>query len=347
MSEEQENLSTAQESFSDDDAIDGINLSLNFPTEAYCLAYADIKTSTPQISPNISPASAPKPGTVQKAITAIYSSKENISNIATRSKVNESKVKPRKMGKLKRLVKTFNSSKEEIEVVIKELEENITAEDSTKAKLNINKLTSYKELLDKDLERINNEEIEEKEEDQCYQLIQAARKLLRIISTTIANANDMIKEKRKPTMASGKLSKIEIPKFYGDYLKYNTWKQKISVVLYSCDEITQRIYIIEALKGKAYDYVEDLIIQEGSLEDILNQLDTHFGNEHHIIDASIKSYFELSKPEENIDSFEKFFIQSKNRAASLLTLQHDPEQLLAAYFMLQIPGSYRSEIDKK
>ena len=37
MSKEQENLSTAEESFSDDDAIDGINLSLNFPTEAYCL----------------------------------------------------------------------------------------------------------------------------------------------------------------------------------------------------------------------------------------------------------------------------------------------------------------------
>ena len=69
--------------------------------------------------PNISPASAPKPGIVKKAISAIYSSKENTSNIATRSRVNESKVKPRKMGKLKRLIKTFNSSKEETELVIK------------------------------------------------------------------------------------------------------------------------------------------------------------------------------------------------------------------------------------
>ena len=101
------------------------------------------------------------------------------------------------MGKLKRLTKTFNSSKEETELVIKELEEDIDSKDSTKAKLNINKLTSYKEILDKDIERINNETIEESEEDQCYQLIQAARKLMRTITTTISNANDMIKEKKK------------------------------------------------------------------------------------------------------------------------------------------------------
>ena len=67
MSKEQESLSTAEESFSYDDDIDGINLSLNFPSEAYYLDYTDIKTSTPQISPNISPASAPKPGIVKNS----------------------------------------------------------------------------------------------------------------------------------------------------------------------------------------------------------------------------------------------------------------------------------------
>ena len=77
------------------------------------------------------------------------------------------------------------------------------------------------------------------------------------------------------------------------------------------DDVTQRLYLVKHLKGKAYEYVEDLIDQGGSLEALWKQLDNHFGNKHHIIDAAIKAYFELEEPEEDINKFEEFYIQIK------------------------------------
>ena len=90
-----------------------------------------------------------------------------------------------------------------------------------------------------------------------------------------------------------------------------------------------------------------MIKQDGNLDEIWRQLDAHFGNEHHVIDATIKAFFKLPKPTKDIKKFEEYFIQSKNRCASLIALDHEPDQLLAAYFMLQIPGEYRSELEKK
>ena len=82
MSKELESSSTAEESYSDDDDIRGIILSLNFPNEAYHLEYTDIKTNTPQILPNISLTGTPKSGMVKAEILSIYSSEVNTSSIA-------------------------------------------------------------------------------------------------------------------------------------------------------------------------------------------------------------------------------------------------------------------------
>ena len=347
MSKEQEDISSTEENYSDDDDLNGINLSLHFPAEAYQLTNWEVKTSTPQISPNISPESAPKPGIVQAAIAAIYSSEANTSYIADRTRNKDSKVKQRKMGKITRLKKTFNTFKEVSHKLIKQLEDDSKNQKFKDLKAKLNKLISHRILLEKDIVIIRSEEGEEDEQEEITQLQEAAQKLLLKITTTILDAEELLRDAKKPMMATGKLTKIEIPKFYGDYLQYRTWQVKFLLVTSGCDEPTMRIYLIEALKDKAYEYVEDLIIQNASLEKILEQLETHFGNEHYIIDESIKSYFELPKPEENVESFETFFIQSKNRAANLITLGHSPEQLLAAYFMLQIPGKYRSELEKK
>ena len=76
----------------------------------------------PLISPNISPSSAPKPGVVQKAITAIYSSEANVSFIAERTRNKDSKAKQRKkMGRLHILKKTFNTFKALTDKFMKEI----------------------------------------------------------------------------------------------------------------------------------------------------------------------------------------------------------------------------------
>ena len=55
----------------------------------------------------------------------------------------------------------------------------------------------------------------------------------------------------------------------------------------------------------------------------------------------------ISKTNKKFNKFEDLFVQSKNRAASVVDLGHSPEELIAAYFMLQIPGEYRSGLEKK
>ena len=146
---------------------------------------------------------------------------------------------------------------------------------------------------------------------------------------------------------AGKITKIDVPDYYGDYVRYKPWKAEFLSLTYMLDERTQRLYLVKHLKGKAYEYVENLIDLGGTLEALWKQLDNHFGNKHHIIDAVIKAYFELESPEEDINKFEKFYIQSKNRVANLLDIDHSPEELLAAHFMIKIPSTYRSEIEQK
>ncbi|CAL4123290.1 unnamed protein product, partial [Meganyctiphanes norvegica] len=49
----------------------------------------------------------------------------------------------------------------------------------------------------------------------------------------------------------------------------------------------------------------------------------------------------------DIQEIEEHFIQSKNRCTSVIALDHNPDELLAAVYMLQLPGEVRSELEKK
>ena len=165
------------------------------------------------------------------------------------------------------------------------------------------------------------------------------------LKSAISRAKQMIASHSK-IAASGKLAKIDIPNFFGGQQPYKLWRAQFNLLTQGYDETSRKMYLIEKLKGEAYRWVEDLILIEAPLADLWKALDDHFGNDKNIIDSTIRSFFVLERPTEEINKFEEHFIQSKNKGASILTLGHSTDELIAAYWMLQIPSKYRIEIER-
>ena len=59
------------------------------------------------------------------------------------------------------------------------------------------------------------------------------------------------------------------------------------------DPETTKIYLINSLKGRAYEWVRSLITNDKNIADIWKALDSHFGNTKHILDATIIALFSI------------------------------------------------------
>ena len=78
--------------------------------------------------------------------------------------------------------------------------------------------------------------------------------------------------------------------------------------------------MINSLKGEAYKWVESLIIDDKSSADIWAALESHFGNEKHIVDATIKKLLSTPKCQNSIRGLQQHFIESKNAATEVVNL---------------------------
>ena len=332
-----------RDEFLDDELSDNDNINLSnltsFRVENYQLSHLTLEpqTSTPANS-------FTEVGSV-KRLAAIYESTEtNSSTIADRTRAKG------KMGsKLVRFKKVFEKFEVEIQKRLEDMERALETEDMVKVEDLESELQAHKTTLQGDIERISSEVCDMKDLDDVVDLEHRAKMLLVKITKACGNANKVTsraKSKQTPVSA-GKVEKLDLPEFEGDCTKYKFFRTRFKVLTACFDEVTTKIYLTEKLKGRAYQYVKDLVLQDASLKRIWKALDDHYGNEQNIIDATVKAYFDLQTPIKDINKFEDFFVQSKNLAASVIELGHDPEELLAAYFMLQIPGEYRSEIEKK
>ena len=353
MSEKQTNSDSESEkelegSFQDDDdyLVSKENLSnlLHFPSEAY-----NIASSTPIGTPTTSP----KKSKVKQLVEKLQESETNSEKIKVvqESETNSEKIKVVKekanMGRIARYKLMVERTKNDANDILEEAEKMRDETDEKKIKEMIADLKAIKTNTEKDMMEIKQETPEEGEMVEYVDLEWKLKEIVVRSTAAILKLKDTCEEIKPATAVAGKITKIEVPDYYGDYVRYKPWKAEFLSLTNTFDEVTRRIYLVKHLKGKAYEYVEDLIDQGGSLDALWKQLDNHFGNKHHIIDAAIKAYFELEEPEEDINKFEEFYIQSKNRGANLLDLKHKPEELLAAYFMLKIPTIYRSEIEQK
>ena len=296
---EKENLNASE---SEEEYFEDLQQNLStFPTEIYNISSLElIESSTPSVSPNISPSSIPKPGTVKTYLSLFEDLDTDNSSISSRTRNVNSR---RKMGKIQRHQRAFRKYSELID---KELQDLRTALDENKikeTKEQTTKLKQHKMTLEKDLAALADEEVEESEEEPLDNIKLDMKTFLAKLSVEIMNAKEYLETSSKTAIA-GKISSVDIPTFDGDYLKYKHYKLKFKTLTSTYDETSQRVFLVDkSLKGEAYKYVEDLIVHGGSLKAIWEQLDAHYGNEHHVIDATISAFFQQEKPSKDINKF--------------------------------------------
>ena len=139
--------------------------------------------------------------------------------------------------------------------------------------------------------------------------------------------------------------KMSIPEFYGDYLVYSRFRTSFGQITKSIGKESKKLRLIEALKGTAKERVWDLINADCSYEEIWKALDDHYGNPKNITDATINNLFNIKKPKNVISEISSHFTAYKNQSSNIVTLGHTTEELLAAFYLLQIPGKLRSKIE--
>ena len=107
------------------------------------------------------------------------------------------------------------------------------------------------------------------------------------------------------------------------------------------------MHLISALQGNARIKVEDLINRNASFDTIWKALDDFYGNAKNITDATLTSFFSIPKPGNNIQEITEHFTKIKNQCSTVMALDLTAEQLMTHYYLLQIPGQFRSELESK
>ena len=145
----------------------------------------------------------------------------------------------------------------------------------------------------------------------------------------------------------GNKQKMELPSFEGDYTEFNTFALAFETFCRGDGDSNKRYQLISALKGKAYEYVGDLINRNQPFQVIWDKLKDHFGDQKRLTDATISDFFETSPPGNNMSEIASHFVKIKNRASNITALGLTVEQLLTHYYLLQIPGQFRTELEQR
>ena len=107
----------------------------------------------------------------------------------------------------------------------------------------------------------------------------------------------------------------------------------------------KKIRLNEVLKGEARDRVADLLKSDASIDAILKQLDAYYKDPKQVTDVTLNDLFKLRVPNYNLRELDLHFTAFKNRSFNVLHLDHNPEQLLVAYYLTLIPGKFRAQIE--
>ena len=245
-------------SFQDDDdyLVSKENLSslLDFPSEAYNIA-SSIASSTPIGTPTASP----KNSKVKILVEKLEEGGTNSGKI----KVVKEKAK---MGRIARYKLMVERTKKDANEILEEAERMKNETDQKKIKEMIADLKAIKTNTEKDMMEIKQETPEESEIAEYVDLEWKLKEIVVGSTAAILKLKDICEEIKPATAVAGKITKIEVPDYYGDYVRYKPWKAEFISLTNMFDEVTQRIYLVKHLKGKAYEYVEDLIDQGGSLD---------------------------------------------------------------------------------
>ena len=139
--------------------------------------------------------------------------------------------------------------------------------------------------------------------------------------------------------------RIPIPSFYGVFGKYVAWKASFLTLTKSLGKDSKKIRLVEACKGEAAERIQHAVTGGQDFDTIWKNLDDYYGNPKNLADATISGLFNLKLQSQDIKEVVKHFNAYRGQATTVLTLGHNAEQLLVAYYLLQLPMDIRAKVE--
>ena len=144
-----------------------------------------------------------------------------------------------------------------------------------------------------------------------------------------------------------KLEKMKISKYTGEFSHFHNWSSQFLTYTDGLDDVTKRAYLVDALEGKAEEFVGDLIESEAEFDELWKRLKGYFGNKRYVKEDAINAIFHLESPTDDADSLFSNFTASKNNSTKVNLLDLQTEELLAAVYVRQLPPKIRTELEQR
>ena len=152
-----------------------------------------------------------------------------------------------------------------------------------------------------------------------------------------------IKKFEKDSDISNK-QRLDCPTFEGDCLKYKTFKTQFANFCKNFGESEKKAHLINALKGRALEQVQDLISRDRNYKELIKQLDDSYGNERRVIESTCLTYFDFTPPESNNDCVKDYWTKLRNKASNIEDLDMTLGNFLTQIAVYYLPGGYKADL---
>ena len=138
---------------------------------------------------------------------------------------------------------------------------------------------------------------------------------------------------------------VPIPSFFGEFDTYIPFKGIFQTLTKSLGKDSKKIRLIEACKGKAKERIQHAITGGQDFDQLWKILDDYYGSPKNLSDATISGLFNLKLKSQNIKDIVKHFNAYRSQSTTVLSLGHTTEELLVAYYLLQLPVDIRAKVE--
>lgn len=141
-----------------------------------------------------------------------------------------------------------------------------------------------------------------------------------------------------------------IPEFDGTFSDWEPFKDHfmfITGTLGTGSKRTRLKQLSQALKGDARERFDYILRAGKPFNEIWKALDDYYGSQRNMIDVLVSSLFSLhlQEPPTNIYEIANQFNSFKMNTDKILSLGYTLEELLVAYYLLQLPWEFRERVE--
>ena len=163
------------------------------------------------------------------------------------------------------------------------------------------------------------------------------------INVWIGKLNKIISQHQKDKDIAHR-ERLGLPKFDGDILNFEQWKTQFLTFCNGLGNQEKCMHLKNALGEKPYSEVKRLFLRNRDFEVIWKALKDHYEDARMLIDVTISTFLNIPRPGKSLKEISKHFFSMRNEASNVINLNLTQEQLLTHIYLLQIPGSVRTEL---